>query len=118
MAPTSPRYEKHARNGTGIIPQTTSTTCPMAIALKMMRAPPTTNARCRSPGRQVVIVASTKKMTSKSRLPCDRGENEKDAADNTEDQTHNPKLASSCKRGDRRDGNCDLKHGHPAREHF
>src|SRR6266550_2757427 len=63
-----PRYEKQAKNGAWIIPQTTSTTSPTAIALKKIRAPPTTKARSRSPRRQAVIVASTKKMTNKSRL--------------------------------------------------
>src|SRR5262249_53682542 len=44
------------------------TTCPTAIALKKISAPPTTNARWRSPRRQAVTVASTKKVTSSTRL--------------------------------------------------
>jgi hypothetical protein len=51
-------------------------------------------------------------------LPCDRGEDEKGAADNPEKQTHDPELAFLRKRGDCRDGNRDLEHGHAAGEDF
>jgi hypothetical protein len=52
------------------------------------------------------------------KLACDCRENEKGAADESEDQTHKPEMTFLCKRRDCRDGNRDLKHGHPAREHF
>jgi hypothetical protein len=51
-------------------------------------------------------------------LPGDCGENEKDAAGEAKKQAHDPELASFCKRGDCRDGNGDLEHGHTACEHF
>ena len=51
-------------------------------------------------------------------LPCDRGEDEKDTASGPEKQAYDPKPGSFCKRGDCRDGNRDLEHGHPARENF
>ena len=50
-----------------MIPQITSGTCHARIAPKIM-LPPTNKARCRSPRRQTVIVASTKKISSNSRL--------------------------------------------------
>ena len=40
------------------------------------------------------------------------------ASDATEEQTHDPKPGFFRKRGDRCDGNRNLEHGHPAREHF
>jgi predicted NUDIX family NTP pyrophosphohydrolase len=42
----------------------------------------------------------------------DRGEKEKCAADSVEQPIYNPKPASVCQGGDRRDGNCDLEHGY------
>jgi len=47
--------------------QITSGTCHARIAPKIM-LPPTSKARRRSPRRQTVMVASTEKMSSKSRL--------------------------------------------------
>src|SRR5205807_8643557 len=51
-------------------------------------------------------------------LPCDRGEDEKGAADSAEEQAYNPRPAFSCECGDCSDGNRDLEHGHAAREDF
>ncbi|KAF5406479.1 MAG: hypothetical protein Udaeo2_34510 [Candidatus Udaeobacter sp.] len=50
-----------------MIPQITSGTCHARIAPKIM-LPPTTKARRRLPRRQTVIVASTKKISSNTRL--------------------------------------------------
>ena len=55
---------------------------------------------------------------SSAALPRDRGEDEKGAAGCPEKQAYDPKAGSFCKRGDCRDGNRDLEHGHAAREHF
>ena len=48
----------------------------------------------------------------------DRREDEKGAAGCPEKQAYNPKPGSFCERGDRRDSNRDLEHGHAAREDF
>src|SRR6266436_3632378 len=48
----------------------------------------------------------------------DRREDEEDAAGCAEKQTHHPEWTSLCERGDRRDSNRDLEHGHAAREDF
>src|SRR6266571_2322807 len=49
---------------------------------------------------------------------CDRGEHHKCASSCPEQQTHKPKPAFPCKRGNCSDGNGDLEHGHTAGEHF
>ena len=67
IAATIPEYAKQRKNGTSMIPQITSGTCHARIAPKIM-LPPRTKARRRSPRRQTVIVASTKKIRSNSRL--------------------------------------------------
>ena len=65
-----------------------------------------------------------RRLTSKvsevgqSRLLRDDGEDEKGAADCAKKQTYNPEFPFLRKRGDRRDGNRDLEHGHTAGEHF
>src|SRR5437764_2482095 len=65
-----------------------------------------------------------RRLTSKvsevgqSRLLRDDGEDEKDAANYTKKQTYDPEPAFLCERGNRRDGNRDLEHGHAARKHF
>ena len=51
-------------------------------------------------------------LTSKSR------HDEKRATDKSKKQTHDPEFGLPCKRGNRRDGNRDLKHGYATREHF
>jgi hypothetical protein len=51
-------------------------------------------------------------LTSNSR------QDEKRATDKSKKQTHNPKFAFPCERGNRRNGDRDLKHGHATREHF
>jgi len=65
-------------------------------------------------------VVSGRKRTSVPDLVSSshRGEDKKDAADSPEQQTYNPKPASSCQGGNRSDGNCDLEHSHGACEHF
>src|SRR5205823_14984736 len=65
-----------------------------------------------APGPRLAISATT--IT----LPRDRGEYEKNAAYGAKDQAYDLKSAPFCKRGDRRDGNCDLEHGHAAGKHF
>ena len=64
----------------------------------------------RSNERPVRCAAIT--ITSNSR------QDEKDATDKSKKQTHNPEFAFPGKRGNRRDGNRDLKHGYATREHF
>ena len=65
-----------------------------------------------------------RRLTSKvsevgqSCLLRDDGEDEKDAANYTKKQTYDPEPAFLCERGNRRDGNRDLEHGHAARKHF
>ena len=51
-------------------------------------------------------------LTSNSR------QDEKRATDNAKNQTHDPEFGFPCERGNRRDGNRDLKHGYATREHF
>ena len=63
-----PKYAKLAKSGTWMIPQTTNANCATTIAPKKVVVPPTINARCRSPRRQTVIVASTKKARSSSKV--------------------------------------------------
>ena len=67
IAAMIPEYVKQRKNGTSMIPQITSGTCHARIAPKIM-LPPTNKARRRSPRRQTVIVASTKKISSKNKL--------------------------------------------------
>src|SRR5437016_7180780 len=63
-----PRYGKLMKNGDSTIPQITSADCPSDNVMKQIVLPPTTSARLRSPRRQTVIVASTKKTRSNSTL--------------------------------------------------
>src|SRR6266576_5478105 len=65
-----PKYGKLMKNGDSITPQITSTDCPSANVMKEIALPHTITARRRSPRRQTVIVASTKKMRSNSTLSC------------------------------------------------
>jgi hypothetical protein len=65
-----------------------------------------------------VTTVSTIPHVGAAALPRDRGEDEKGAAGCPEKQAYDPKAGSFCKRGDCRDRNRDLEHGHAAREHF
>src|SRR5437016_11806809 len=56
------------KNGDSITPQITSADCPSAKVINAIELPPTMRARRRSPRRQTVIVASTKKTRSNSTL--------------------------------------------------
>jgi hypothetical protein len=51
-------------------------------------------------------------LTSKSR------QYEKRTTDKSKKQTHDPEFAFPCERGNRSDGDRDLKHGYAARKHF
>src|SRR3954453_3180263 len=51
-------------------------------------------------------------------LPRDRREDEKGASSYAKKQAYDPEGTSSCKRRDRCNRNCDLKHCHTAREYF
>src|SRR5438045_9729556 len=62
------RYEKLTKNGNSITPQITSGDCPNANVMKKIALPPRMSARRWSPRRQTVIVASTKKIRSNSKL--------------------------------------------------
>src|SRR5437773_9276697 len=56
------------KNGHSITPQITRADCPSAKVINAIELPPTMRARRRSPRRQTVIVASTKKTRSNSTL--------------------------------------------------
>jgi hypothetical protein len=63
-----PKYAKLAKKGAWMIPKITNANCTATIAPKKVVVPPTINARSRSPRRQTVIVASTKKARSSSKV--------------------------------------------------
>src|SRR6266516_4453568 len=63
-----PRYGKLMKNGDWMAPQITNADSPSANATKKIALPPTTSARRRSPRRQTVIVASTKKIRTNTTL--------------------------------------------------
>src|SRR5437667_8336485 len=63
-----PRYGKLMKKGDSMTPQITSADIPSASVTKEIALPPTIRARLRSPRRQTVIAASTKKMRSNNTL--------------------------------------------------
>src|SRR2546425_1023031 len=63
-----PRYGKLMKKGDSMTPQITSADIPSASVTNEIALPPTIRACLRSPRRQTVIAASTKKMRSNNTL--------------------------------------------------